>query len=129
MRGWLPRVRRVRAHILGWLRPAVLVAAAAVAGIAVNVVLLGFGPPATDRVGKFRPELELAAPASAQAATPTRRDDAGRKEQRRTVVGETSTTATASEATPTSTSPIAPALDDTSGLATRDQQPGASDDD
>jgi len=129
MRGWLPRVRRVRAHIPGWLRPAVLVAVAAVAGIAINVVLLGFGPPATDRVGKFKPELELAAPASAQASTPTRRDDAGRKEQRRTVAGETSTTATASGAPSRPAAPIAPALDDTSGLATHDQQPGARDDD
>jgi hypothetical protein len=128
MRGWLPRVRRVRAHIPGWLRPAVLVAVAALAGIAINVVLLGFGPPATDRVGKFKPELELAAPGSAQASRP-RRDDAGRKEQRRTVAGETSTTATASGASSRPAAPIAPALDDTSGLATRDQQPGASDDD
>jgi hypothetical protein len=44
-----------------WALAALLVAAAAAAGIAANVVLLGFGwQAAADPVGHFRPQLSLA---------------------------------------------------------------------
>jgi hypothetical protein len=123
-------MRRLRTHFPALLLPVVLVAAAAVAGIAVNLVLLGFGPPATDRVGHFKPDLELAASRSTQEPNPTRRNDAADKKHRRSVKRATSSTTTTAAATPRSIAPIGLSpIDDGSATGTRGQEPGASDDD
>jgi hypothetical protein len=87
----------------GWVRPLLLLVAAAAAGIAANVVLLGIASGASgDAVGHFKPRLESPAAANTAPAQRVSKSKGGPSKPRRSAILPRATT------TPSTGAPTTP---------------------